>query len=588
MSVSNLSLNLSSVIANTNTSTDEPPSTSRLRVRIEAIREGERIKLSPRCVGPLTVRDMTGISPVYIRECTKQRNRLRNLFACLEEANFSENRYISFTRDGEFRVTSKRPSSMRIFNVILEQMRFLMDFEIEGFFDDNGLYISTPSLVGWLKVFFHKQNASSIQKNFFNLYMQNLTNQNPVAQKALSWKQVNKLSLPKTLHKLNKNERIVAEMLMRLCPEKDSKVGISLRTLLATYTRFITAERMFFLIKQLVMSGNREFPLIQKMRLLNFCRCWISSGMFTRHCSSDSVRTAIQEVINETVKIDHQMLRQQAEELKIMLFDINFLNTVSNGSKKPFSATVGELVNDLRILTIRLFLDVEPQESMTPENETIDKLSKHFNQLRVEIQRAICTKIEEKVESARTQEEAAPIFEYFVDVAYQLYKMRDYQTSVTIFSALTPDWICKRFVNEHSARPRSGSIIERENNLERRWRILSRFFNPERRYKVISDHVQQHLRKGEECIPYIEVMLNDMARIQDGNKDETEEGVNVGKLDLLSRSIWTLNSFQQKLFIYWNDLSKPVRLHTKIKLQLQKKRSHDEARLYEISKSWVE
>jgi len=158
-------------------------------------------------------------------------------------------------------------------------------------------------------------------------------------------------------------------------------------------------------------------------------------------------------------------------------------------------------------------------------------------------------------------------FSYFIDVAWNLYEMKNYCGAIAIVSGL-----------DNSAVYRLKHTKEKikESNLQK-YEILRQLTDSTSSFKNYRDQLS---RVTQPCIPHMGILLTDLTFIEDGNQETIDHNlINFHKKRLLLKNIFSFIMNQQVPF----NFHKVDSIQDFINREIEKYEGYDEIELYQIS-----
>jgi len=128
-------------------------------------------------------------------------------------------------------------------------------------------------------------------------------------------------------------------------------------------------------------------------------------------------------------------------------------------------------------------------------------------------------------------ERRARVLIYFIELGQELVKMGNFQSSMSIYSALDSPNISRLELTWDEIPKRSL----------RQWENLKCIFDLNKNYKNYRQEISQHTNP----IPYLGILSKDLFAIEEGNPNEVDKMINVTKIRLLFGQIKSIQHFQK-------------------------------------------
>lgn len=130
----------------------------------------------------------------------------------------------------------------------------------------------------------------------------------------------------------------------------------------------------------------------------------------------------------------------------------------------------------------------------------------------------------------------AKVYSKFVDIAYDLYEMNNFNGAIAISSGLNNSAIYRLKNTKEKAASKSAMMTTK-------YETLMSLMDTQHSYKNYRDALTNC---SNACIPHLGVFLQDLTFIEDGNEDIIEENlINFAKRRMIYKSILSIRQFQQ-------------------------------------------
>lgn len=254
-----------------------------------------------------------------LKEQSSLRWNLRSLFNVLRVciSNQEKNFKISEIKNGyQIHSTTDKLTPQSVIG-LSQVIHGAIDLDVKGIFSDHGRWVSIGDVLNKIKIL-KKKNAAFkelMDANNCKLLKKKVSRYKGKEEENISKEKIKFLELPYFVKKLPDNEKSIVKLLQRIYPGSKSEECIDPVSLILIYRRFVTTERFFELIKLLLLESEGRVPAIQKHRLLNLCRTWVSRKYHPDQIKDEKVQTQIQNIVKVGLNSEDQIRIDLAHDL---------------------------------------------------------------------------------------------------------------------------------------------------------------------------------------------------------------------------------------------------------------------------------
>lgn len=526
-------------------------------------------------------------------------SELRKIHVCLKNAFNDPNKRIVLTEDNELKTIPNKDYlanaeiNQAVIQFIYQKILKAMTSQIYYFFDDKGYFVTLTEIDKLAKLKYaniQTQTRQDVENNLPDYYEtkpmllwgNELGNENEYIDSLINIPLVK----DKELEKLQSNQRPRPDVMRQLCLNVFQKMYplsnvtntneeipiISPLTFLCSYKQYVTTDELFEVALKSMSLPEKEMPYLQKLRILNFIRVWLSSHFYEDEVITRHMKGIIGKIIAlgfaseklEFTDLCHEIY-SLLEEHENICFEPNPISPTKvpleidkmlflDQGKTSYTNFINFLGNDIKFLasqaviyttTAQLFTDKIKGDAQLHYNKLVDFGVLHF----IKTFEPMTLKADTKAIKQKLQQFLA----LFIDLAYDLTLKNDYLSSYAIFNFLSLSGINKLLLspelkkNRGSLSSHKRQTILKSLSTEHKKQELEDLFSMFDNFSAIKNKMKECQEMHVPYIPCFAPLITDNLhkdeKINKCYEEDTHLIINSEKLKFISDLKWENNLF---------------------------------------------
>jgi len=541
-------------------------------------------------VKPRTANDMNGKRVENIAD-------LRKIHECLRKAFNDPTKEIVLVGEDELKVMPNKDQyinseiTQRVIQYIYQKILRAMTSQIYHFFDDKGYAVSLNEI---------DKLANKKYANLQNLTkksVQNELNDYYEGKRMFFWgdnigsenEYINMLMhLPLAFYNENenstKNKTLCLNIFQKLYPlgailnnENIEIPVISPIMFICSYKEFVTTEELFEVALKAISLPEKEMPYMQKLRILNFIRLWLSSHFYQDEEITRHMKAIIGKILTigfaseklEFLDLCHEIcfLLEQHEMacFEIMAisptktsYDIRNMLQIEQGKTSNYINFLHILSNDFKFLSGQAAVNVTTKNLFN--EKSVDDTQCLYNKIVNFGVQYFIDSLEPMLKERNPKaikERLQHFFTLFIDLGYELVRKHDYVSSCAIFNLLNNPELNGLLMIPEGKQVRGSLSKNKKHTIlkslgtEHKLQEMSELFSVNINFEFLRKIMKECQELDLSYVPLFAPLKNDiihkLIKIESSFEEDSLMKINSEKIKFISDIKWETNQLLESI-----------------------------------------